>query len=141
MINLSSKTRPGVVDCTRVRVRGSRSRPSLKSTAPFARNCVEGPDEFSGSHVECADVPWGRAITLVGGRANDQLVLEDPARRRGLHQSEGSRIAVETVSQIHRAVRAEGPNRLARTGIDSAKRLIRAKKKTPVRAVPALPVI
>src|ERR1022692_2902755 len=108
--------------------------PGLIAEFAGARNCVEGPDEFSGSHVECADVTWGRAITLVGGRANDQLVLEDPARRRGLHQSEGSRIAVETVSQIHRAVRAEGPNRLASTGIDSAKRLIRAKKKTPVRS-------
>ena len=115
-------------------------RPGLGAELAFARDRPERPDVGAGADVEGADVAGGRRVLAVGGRAEDDQVLEDLAGQPAL-LLDGLRIAVEPFPQIHHAVLAEAGNGLAGAGVEGPQHVQRAEQQPAILAVGALPVV
>ena len=103
------------------------------------RNLVKCPDEFSGARIERADVAGRGAITLVGGRAENDQVLKDAAGSGGLDEGDGFGIAIKTLLQVDAPAFTERSDELARAGVDGAERMIAGEEQVTMSAVLGFP--
>jgi len=115
------------------------------------RHGVEAPDELAGADIEGANVAGGDieganvagggAVTLIGGRAEDEEIFENFSRRGGLDEADGGGVAVETELEIDFAAIAEIGDGLAGACIERAQGVVGAVEQAALFTVFAGPIV
>src|ERR1700723_2169207 len=116
-------------------------RPGRITWIPRTRYGVETPCLTPGEHIVGADVAGGRTVLLTCGRAHNDQVLEDPARRERLDEIDAVRITAETLAQVNTPLIAECLDLTSSARVELSDAVIRVVDYPAITAVVAAPVV